>query len=551
METVVTQKKCIACGNQYHFTDVDLDFYKKLDLPGPSMCPICRNQRRMSWRNDRTFYQRRCDFSGEQMISLYPANTPFPVYHPTHWYSDNWDPFKYGREYDFNRPFFEQWQELMLTVPRLGIDIVNCENSDYCNYCGDDKNCYLDIAGEGNEDCYYNLFTKYSKDCADCTFVYNSELCYESISCYECNRARWSMYLENCSDCAFCFDLKGCNNCLFCYNLRHKNYCIFNKEYSREEYEQKLKALNLGSYSGLQEALKEWETVKKQAIHRDMYNSVCENCSGDAIKNSKNCNYVFNVTNSEDCKYLYDVLDAKDCYDLNYSLYKPEVANELISTLAMRYSACCMASHYCNNTFYCDQCNNSSNIFGCIGLNHGEYAILNKKYSKDEYKELVGRIKAQMKEDGSWGEFFPGAINPIGYNETVAQEYYPLTKELAEKKGYKWREIPQPTFTESVYDIPDHIDDATEDISKYVLTCAASGKKFKAIPVEIELYKKLSVPVPRKHPDERHKDRIRQRNPRMLWGRSCSNCGKDIHSSYSPDSAYRIYCEECYTGEVY
>ena len=28
-----------------------------------------------------------------------------------------------------------------------------------------------------------------------------------------------------------------------------------------------------------------------------------------------------------------------------------------------------------------------------------------------------------------WGEFFPSSISPFGYNETVAQDYYPMTRE--------------------------------------------------------------------------------------------------------------------------
>ena len=35
----------------------------------------------------------------------------------------------------FGKPFFEQFHELSLKVPRIGIDLVNCENSDFCNYC--------------------------------------------------------------------------------------------------------------------------------------------------------------------------------------------------------------------------------------------------------------------------------------------------------------------------------------------------------------------------------------------------------------------------------
>jgi hypothetical protein len=248
---------------------------------------------------------------------------------------------------------------------------------------------------------------------------------------------------------------------------------------------------------------------------------------------------------------LYDVLDAKDCYDLNYSLYKPEVACELISTLSMRFSACNMASHYCNNVFYCDQCNNSGNLFGCIGLNHEEYCILNKQYTKEEYESLVSRLKEHMKNLGEWGEFFPASINPFSYNETVAQEYYPLKKELAEKRGYKWVEIPEKNFQGETVEIPDAIDDVSETISEKILICSTSKRPYKVLPVELELYKKLGVPVPRLHPDERHKARIAKRNPRMLWDATCSSCSVSIKTSYPPGKVEKLYCETCYKKAVY
>ena len=31
--------------------------------------------------------------------------------------------------------------------------------------------------------------------------------------------------------------------------------------------------------------------------------------------------------------------------------------------------------------------------------------------------------------DGEWGEFFPASLSPFGYNETVANEYYPLSRD--------------------------------------------------------------------------------------------------------------------------
>ena len=264
--------------------------------------------------------------------------------------------------------FFEQFADLMAKVPRIGMDLVNCENSDYCNYCGDNKNCYLDIAGEGNEDCFFNLFTKHSTDVMDSTFAYNSELVYESISCYECYNIRSSMYMESCSDCSFCFDLKGCKDCLFSSNLRQKQYCIYNKQYSKTKYEEYLKSLNLDTYNGQMQALADWHKLIQGSKHKYAQIISSENCTGDNIKNSKNTHESFNVSNCEDVKYCYDALDAKDCQDINYSLYNPESSYELISTLNMQFSAFCMASHYCSSTFYSDQCNNSSDLFACIGI---------------------------------------------------------------------------------------------------------------------------------------------------------------------------------------
>ena len=40
-------------------------------------------------------------------------------------------------------------------------------------------------------------------------------------------------------------------NCIGCVNLRHKNHCIFNEQYSREEYEEKIKSFKLDSHKSI------------------------------------------------------------------------------------------------------------------------------------------------------------------------------------------------------------------------------------------------------------------------------------------------------------
>ena len=541
--------QCKQCSSSFEISDEDLKFYdrvspviagKKFLMPPPTLCPDCRNQRRQTFRNDRVFYSRKCDLSAKQFVSTYAPGKSYKIYHPDAWYGDKWDAMDYARDFDFSRTFFEQMDELMKDVPRLGIDIVNCENSYYCNFCGDDKNCYLDIAGEANEDCYFNLFVKHSTNTVDCTFVYNSELCYECINCYDCYNVQNSMYCENCSDCYFCYDLKGCTNCLFSYGLRNKQYFIFNEQKTKAEYEDYVSKLFMGSYQQRQKLQEGWTKFKlDNAIFRGNYFLNCENCSGNDIKNSKNTHYSFNALNCEDCKYLYDVLDAKDCRDLNYSLYKPELSYELISSLNMVKCAFSMASHYNNEVYYSELMNHCSNCFACSGLTHKQYCIFNKQYTKEEYEEVLPRIIEHMKKTGEWGEFFPSSISAFEYEETVANEYYPQKERVAVMADKS-----------STYNVPDAIVDVSDDIVSEVLVDEVSGKPYKIIEQELRFYRKNNIPVPRRSPDQRHFDRIALRTPRRLFARKCDKCAVSLQSPYKDGAKEKVYCDKCYLAVI-
>ena len=554
---------CKLCTAQFEITPDDLAFYESISpifkgergliLP-PTHCPDCRVQRRMAWRNDRSFYHRKCDLTGTMFISMYAPDAKFPVYKQDAWHGDGWDGLTYGRDVEFNRPFFDQWNDLNNVVPHWGVAISKCENSDFCNYCNDEKNCYLDIAAESNEDCYYDHFTKYSKNCVDCAFCYHSTLCYECIQCYQGYGLRWCQYMDNCSDCAFCFDCKGSKNCLLSINLRNKEHYILNEPHTKQEYEKKLKELNLGSATALQKVFTIWRAMRiKKGIYRDMYNLNCENCVGNDLKNSKSCQGSFNAVNCEDCKYLYDVLDAKNCYDMNYSPYGPEGCYEVISTVGLKNSAFYMAGPYNSSCYYSHMCQSCRDCFGCIGLKHKQYCILNKQHTKEEYNTLVPKIIDHMRKAGEWGEFFPVHLSPHGYNETVAQEYMPLTKTDVQQRGWPWRDDAdtEKSATSAPVTIPDNIANTDETLCQKILSCSVTKKSYKIIPQELKFYRQMEVPVPRKCPAERHSERNSLRSPRKLWTRTCMKCSKQVWTSFSPDRPEKIYCEGCYLKEVY
>lgn len=68
---------------------------------------------------------------------------------------------------------------------------------------------------------------------------------------------------------------------------------------------------------------------------------------------------------------------------------------------------------------YVENCHSSRDLFGCSGIRHGKYCILNKEYSKKEYFKLKDKLIEHMKKTEEWGEYFPSKMSHFGYNETI------------------------------------------------------------------------------------------------------------------------------------
>jgi len=160
-----------------------------------------------------------------------------------------------------------------------------------------------------------------------------------------------------------------------------------------------------------------------------------------------------------------------------------------------------------------------------------------------------------MKKTWEWWEFFPASISPFWYNETVAQEYFPLEKEEAQEKWFNWSdyEHPKPNVEKIIpaEKLPENIADIPDDILNWAIKCEVSWKPFRIISQELEFYRKHNLPIPKKHPDIRHLERMKLRNPRKLFDRKCDKCGKEMKSTYAPDREEIVYCESCYEKEVY
>ena len=562
-------RQCHNCKKDFTVDLEDFNFYEKIQIPAPTFCPDCRLIRRLAWRNDFAFYNRKCDLCGRNIISLYHKDKPLTVYCNKCWWGDSWDPKSYGKEIDFSRPFFEQFRELQNVVPLLtlinddGVMSVNCEYTQNVTFA---KNCYMLSMSWHGEDCMYSYAvagpeTRYVIDSLNIFFY--SQFIYDSIFLEHCYNCRNCYYSTGLADCSFCYDCKGCSNCFGCVNLRQKKFCIWNIQYTKDEYEEKIKNYQLDTYSGTENVKKEFLDFILKYPHRfaSIRNSV--NCVGDGLFNCKNAKDSFWARGCDDVRYLLRSNDVKDSYDITPGGESSQCYEAL--TADHNYRGFFTIFSFKNQEVtYVENCHSSKHLFGCAGIKHGQYCILNKEYSKEEYFKLRDKLIEHMKKTGEYGEFFPSELSNFGYNETVAQEHFPISKEEAIKNGFKWWNRLQKTTgkeTMKTEQIPDSILDVKDDILNEVFSCIECNRNYKIVPDELNFYKKHSIPLPRKCLYCRKTWRLKFENPFHLWHRQCmcsnenhdhvGQCQNEFETPYAPERPETVDCEDCYNREVY
>lgn len=515
-------KTCQRCSTIFAIQPQDQAFYNKVNAPEPILCPQCRMQNRMAYRNERALYPSTCGLCAKSIISIYNSADNFTVYCSDCWWSDKWDSTDYAQDIDWDRSLIEQWNELRRRVPRLALVNMNSENSEYTNMSADNKDCYLLFASENNENCSYGKLVQSSKDCFDCSYTYDSELCYGSVNIRNCYRGIYLADSENSRDCGFSIGLRGCSNVFLSANLHNKEYYIANQPVAKDQYEQRVAEL-MKDEAFIEELKKQWRELSKDRIvkYANLLNST--DCTGDNLVECKRVYDSYDVTGGQDSAYITDALDPRDCYDASFIYYKPELVYDSLSMLQCYNVQYSVFVYYSSDSQYCDQVHNSKNILLSSCVRGKEYVILNKSYSEAEYKTLRKKIIAKMTTDGEYGHLPDMRHSLFAYNDTVAYEYFPLTKTQALTLGLRWNES------------ADEVVDKPFNITKS----------------EREFYSQINLPEPKDHPELRHCTLMAMRNPRRLWERLCDNCGATITSTYQTNCPEKVYCESCYQKALF
>jgi len=566
-------KICQNCKKDFIIEPEDFLFYEKIKVPPPTFCAECRMQRRLTYRNTHSLYKRKDSFSGENIISIYSADKDLVVIDQKTWWGDSWDPMDYGREYDFSKTFFKQWEDFRNHFPLQNMSNSKAVNSDYCNVAEESKDSYLCSASWKIERALYSDALTDIKDCMDLHIVHKTEFSYEDLNCSNSNRIFYCQDSHNCVNSYFLYDCRSCTDCFMCSNLRNKSYCFNNQQLSKEEYKEVVSSLDLGSYDIIQEKKNEFEKMKLSAIHRFAFITNSYNVSGDNIDHAKDCKDCFYTSNKiENCKNVFwAVASVIDVYDSGPGVGELVTGYEVFDTGAgggnIRFGS---VVYYSSDVEYSFNCYSCSNCFACLGLRNKKYCIFNKQYTKDEYFDLREKIINHMNNNPyvdkrgnvyRYGEFFPSELSTFCYNETVAQDYFPIEREYALNNGFLWKDSEIRNYNPTIKsnDLIDNISEVPDSILDEVIECEHQGKckdrcstAFKITKEELLFYRRFNIPLPHVCYGCRHYGRLRKRNPMKLWLRNCmkEGCSNTFETTYAPNRPEIVYCERCYQQEV-
>ena len=560
-------KNCQNCKKDFTVEPEDFNFYEKIKVPPPTWCPECRFIRRFASVNTWSLYWRNCDLCKTKTMSIFHSEDETKVFCPECWWSDSWDGTEYGMDYDPARPFLEQVKELTNKTPFVATESLykSLKNSSYSNGIAWSKNCYMTFWADYCESVYYSSILNGLKFSADCLRGWESELCYESTGFAKGYRAFFCEEFDSCVDTWFSRNCYGCSNCIGCVNLRGASYQIFNVQYTKEDYAKKLKELGFDSWKNLKEFEKQakefWLTKPYREYHGNTFNL---NVSGEFMYFSKNSKDGYIVNYTENCKWcqFITVTSSKDCMD--YSgwgnnaelIYESAITGEGASNIKFTYYSTADIA----NLEYCIWNTSAKNNFGCVNLKRKSYCILNKQYDKESFDKLRTQIIEDMKKNPYvdklgrkffYGEFFPPEMSKFPYNKSNSMRLFPKTKEQALFEGYTWNDEENPTIQSTIKapELPDTINKTTDSILEEIIECLSCGRGYKIVQGELDLLRKMGLPVPHECPKCRENRRFDRMNKPGMHHRNCNKCKKEIYTPYAPTRPEIVYCVKCYQGE--
>lgn len=549
------ERTCSLTGEKWMMTDEEIGWYKAFNVPPSTVSPQTRWKYHGLWYVGYQYWYQAHPVTGKPIVCTVHPSTGIKVLPDVEWFQKDF--FDAGRDYDAAKSFFEQWRVLQLAVPmpasRNHVEPVNS----------------IAFVSQGDEDSYFvgasktkrTLYAHAATDVEDSAEVYESsklQNCYNVVDSSRLHLCLFARASYDCINSAFLFD---CRNCEFCFgvtNKRNKKYVWFNEQLTKDEWEKRRAAVDLGSRNVVTEYLQKFnDLVKDQAIWPENFNDHAVESNGE---------YLFKTTRVKD-SYLCGE-GAVDQYSCNFSIGNSE--HDAFSGYAVNgsdfyYSASgggrgqkfCFLTIRSDNMEYCLLCYNSRDCFGCVGLQRKQFCIFNKQYTEEEYWKRVDELKCAMLERGEYGEFFPAGYSPSYWADSGAPSWFGATEADVramgsmmyepESNGAIGNDLVDPSRLKPSMDVPDHIDQLTDDWAGVPLLDAACGRRFSYIKPEVAFYRRLKIAPPINHFTSRIKALWKEANQGVFDRTTCSKCGKSLTVARNAAHPVRIiYCIDDY-----
>ena len=549
------ERTCAITGEKWSMTETEINWYKKFNVPPSQLSPLTRLKLIDGYFVTFDMWYNKHAETGKPMVSIVHPATGIRVLSDKEWFDKDFT--DRGQALDLPRSFFDQLYALVLAVPVAATyNYVVPENSIAFISLGD-QDSYFVLACRSKRT-FYAMNGYDIEDSAELTLVNNARNSYNACHSARIYQCRFVRETYDCINCTFVFDCRNCENCFGATNQRNKKYLWFNEQLSKDEWERRRAEIDLTSFAVRDAHEKKFHDLVASAVWPENFVISAPDSTGDYIYESTRCKDCYYVTKGcqdlDQCSYAFNT-PSNNCY-LSTAIFGSSDCYYGIG--AGNSSQCRFTMSILNNCFdveYSTSCYNCEHCFGCVGLRHKKFCILNKQYTEEEYWQKLDELKCAMLERGEYGELPPLKFSTQHWKGSGAALVYGATKEECQKLGALDFEagaedaegpVVDPALMGSLESLPDCLG-ASDDISGKPFKDTVFGRRFSYLKPELELYKTLNVAPPRKHPTRRIRELYAEMNIAVFVEANCAHCQKSIQTAGNSNYPNRqIYCSACY-----
>lgn len=291
--------------------------------------------------------------------------------------------------------FYQELKRVILSHPKRPAQVMNSENCEYGNYIYYSKNLYHCFDCGQCTDGARLFDTWQSANCVDCDYSKESERCFECVDANKCFNSNYLTYCQNVSDSYYSVDCTACHDIFGCVRLKSKSFCIFNRQLTQEEYREKVAKLKQLPPEKIFPIVN--EILSKHPMTQTHEKQNENSPFGNYISYNRNSYLCFDATRNEFCGYLYDTSDNKYSYDITQSSHC-EMSLEVTDSTLIFNCEYVIFSKNCIDSTYLVDCLNVKNSLGCVMLEHKQYCILNRQFSKEEYDRISKPLLAELRQ---------------------------------------------------------------------------------------------------------------------------------------------------------